>query len=208
MLKPAKLRTLAPLVASFCAALLMFGQTAMLHAQDNNNVLGLPAVPQVPAASAAKSGAVPAAVSAAPGEAVIKSAISGNIKLASFYQVGLVTVRVATDKTYVGSALRAQALQAARLVQRDARLSCGKLCKPGPMPPPKLLADNTLSFDLVLSGYAGIISTVDMVNLVSAKPIGPGGKSVPAPVSASVVAATPTAAAPASEAPASSTTLR
>ena len=191
------------------AALLVFGYPAALHAQNSNNVLGLPAVPQTPQMpQTAASGAKPGPVPGAPLDADTKSAISGNIKLASFYQEGLVTVRVATDKAYVGSAPRAQALQAARLVQRDIRLSCGKLCKPGLMPAPTLLPDNTLSFDLVLSGYAGILSTADMVNLVSAKPISPGAKAVPAPVSASVAAATPTAAVPASDTPASGATPR
>lgn len=191
------------------AALLLVGNLPGLHAQNNSNVLGLPAVPQTPqlpqtAASGAKSGSVPGT----PPDADFKSAISGNIKLASFYQAGLVTVRVGTSKTYLGSAPRAQALQAARLVQRDIRLSCGKLCKPGPMPTPTLLPDNTLSFDLVLSGYAGILSTADMVNLVSAKPISPGAKAVPAPVSASVAAPTPTAAVQPSDVPASAATPR
>ena len=206
-------------VQTCSAALVVFGNPTGLHAQSSNNVLGLPAVPQTPPApQASASGAKAGAPPGAPSDADIKSVLSGNIKLASYYQADLVTVRIATDKTYLGSAQRGQALQAARLVQRDVRLSCGKLCKPGPMPTPKLLADNTLSFDLVLSGYAGIISTVDMVNLISAKPIGPGAKSVPAPVSASVAAATPTTAAaasdvsasgaPASDAPASGTAPR
>ena len=185
------------------AALLLFGYVPGLHAQNSNNVLGLPAVPQSTA-----SGAKPGALPTKPIDADAKAAISGNIKLASFYQEGLVTVRVGTDKTYLGSAPRAQALQAARLVQRDIRLSCGKLCKPGLMPAPTLLPDNTLSFDLVLSGYAGILSTADMVNLVSAKPISPGAKAVPAPVSASVAAPTPTAAVQPSDVPASAATPR
>lgn len=192
------------------AALLLFGHASSgLHAQNSNNVLGLPAVPQTPQVpQGSASGAKPGALPTTPIDTDAKAAISGNIKLASFYQEGLVTVRVVTDRTYVGSAPRAQALQAARLVQRDIRLSCGKLCKPGLMPAPTLLPDNTLSFDLVLNGYAGILSTADMVNLVSAKPISPGAKAVPAPVSASVAAATPTIAAPASDTPASGATPR
>ena len=192
------------------AALLLFGYVPGLYAQDSNNVLGLPAVPQtLTIPQSAASGVKPGVLPAKPIDADAKAAISGNIKLASFYQKGLVTVRVGTDKTYLGSAPRAQALQAARLVQRDIRLSCGKLCKPGLMPAPTLLPDNTLSFDLVLSGYAGILSTADMVNLVSAKPISPGAKAVRAPVSASVAAATPTTTAvPASDTPASGATPR
>lgn len=200
-----------------CAALLLVG-TAALHAQDSNNVLGLPAVPQVPqppaAAGASGPAAKPAAASAVS-DAQIKSALSGNMSLASFYQPDLVTVRVTTAKAYLGEVPRVQALQAARLVQRDIRLSCGKLCKPGPMPAPTLQANNTLIFDLVLSGYAGKISTADMVNLISAKPIAPGSQPVAAPIAVAVATGPITASvtslpagaspqtAPSSEAPAS-----
>jgi hypothetical protein len=177
--------------------MLIAGHANVSHAQNNNNILGLPAVPQAPQAAASGTpSAKPGTVPVAPSDAEIKAAISGSIKLASFYQEGLVIVRVETVKTYIGGVQRAQALQAARLVQRDVRLSCGKLCKPAPMPSPTLLANNTLSFDMVISGYSGTISTADMVNLVSAKPISPGGK--PAPVAATPVlpvTATPTSAA-------------
>lgn len=153
---------------------MLVGNTALLHAQDSNNVLGLPAVPQGPAAAA--STAQKPATPVKPSEAEIKSVLSGNLRLASFYPEGLIIVRVATDKTFVGDALRAQALQAARLVQRDARLACGKLCKPAPMPAPTLQPDNTLSFDVVVSGYEGAMSSADMVNLVSGKRVGPAAK--------------------------------
>ena len=148
-------------------AVLLINHLPALHAQDADNILGLPAVPQGPAlgASAAKNPAVPLK----PSEADIKSVLSGNLKLASFYQEGLVTLRVATDKTFVGEVARAQALQA-------ARQACGKLCKPAPMPAPTLQPDNTLSFDVVVSGYEGVMSTADMVNLVSGKRVGASAK--------------------------------
>lgn len=159
-----------------CMALLVLGHTALLHAQDANNILGLPAVPQnIPATAA--SGTKKPDAPAKPTEADIKSALSGNLRLASFYQDGLITIRVMTDKIYVGNTVRAQALQAARLVQRDARLACGKQCRPAPMPAPTLQPDNTLSFDIVVSGYEGVMSTPDMVNLVSGKRVGPAVKT-------------------------------
>ena len=153
---------------------LLVSHTTLLFAQDSNNILGLPAVPQGPAAvaSTAKGPAVPTK----PSDADIKSALSGNLKLASFYPEGLIIVRVTTDKTFAGGVIRAQALQAARLVQRDARLACGKLCKPAPMPAPTLLPDNTLSFDVVVSGYQGAMGSTDMVNLVSGKRVGASTK--------------------------------
>jgi hypothetical protein len=164
---------MAKVVSLMCMALLA-SHLPLLHAQDSNNVLGLPAVPQGPApgASATKKPAAPAK----PTDAEIKSVLAGNLKLASFYPEGFIIVRVSTDKTFVGDAVRAQALQAARLVQRDARLACGKLCKPAPMPAPELQPDNTLSFDIVVSGYEGIMSTPDMINLVSGKRVGVAAK--------------------------------
>ena len=189
-------------LSSVSTAMLLLAHPAA-DAQDGANVLGLPAVPQTPqVVRPSPSSSKPAAAPGTPNDSDIKSALSGNISLASFYQVGLVTVRVTTTRAFVGNAPRAQALQAARLIQRDVRIGCGKLCKPGPMPAPSLLANNTLSFDMVISGYVGTLSTADMVNLLNAKAIGPGGKAAPAPVpvpvdvKASTASAAPLAAAP------------
>lgn len=148
-----------------------------VQAQDANNILGLPAVPQNPAL-AASSGkkAAPPAGTGKPGEAEIKSVLSGNLKLASFYPEGQIIVRVTSDKTFAGDTARGQALQAARLVQRDVRIACSKLCKPAPMPAPTLQPDNTLTFDIVVSGYEGVMSSTDMINLVSGKRVGPAAK--------------------------------
>ena len=44
------------------------------------------------------------------------------------------------------------------------------------MPAPTLQPDNTLSFDVVVSGYEGVMSTTDMVNLVSGKRVGASAK--------------------------------
>ena len=167
---------MAKVLSLMCMALLS-SYLPLLHAQDINNILGLPAVPQntspaAPTSSAAKKPAVPAK----PSDADIKSVLSGNLKLASFYPEGLIIVRVATDKTFVGDTVRAQALQAARLVQRDARVACGKLCKSAPMPAPTLQPDNTLIFDVVISGYEGTMSSADMINLVSGKRVGAAAK--------------------------------
>ena len=44
------------------------------------------------------------------------------------------------------------------------------------MPAPRLQTDNTLSFDVVVSGYQGAMSSADMVNLVSGKRVGASAK--------------------------------
>lgn len=95
---------------AMATATLLFSHPPALLAQDANNILGLPAVPQnpAPAASGAKKPATPV-TAAKPTEADIKSALSGNLRLASFYPEGLIIVRVATDKTFVGNAARTHA---------------------------------------------------------------------------------------------------
>ena len=176
--------------AVICFGLCM-GFALLANAQDSNNVLGLPAVPQ--GATSAASGAKGATAPAKPLEIEDKSLISGPMELASFYRPGEVTVRVVTQKTFAGPELRAKALKAARLVQRDISLSCGKLCTPGLMPAPALLPDNRLTFNLVLTGYVGLISSPDMINLVTAQPISPGTKAASsgAPAQPAALAAVP-----------------
>jgi hypothetical protein len=160
--------------------LLGLGQVPLLYAQDANNVLGLPAVPQRPAAPpTAGASAAQKAVATKPTDAQIKSVLSGKITAASSYQNGLLTVRVTTEKTFMDNAARAQALQAARLIQRDARLACGNLCKPATMPVPVIQANNTLSFDIVVDGYQGNMSTPDMINLISGKRVGAAAQTAP-----------------------------
>ena len=165
---------------------------AALYAQDANNILGLPAVPQGPATnnSSKKLPVLPNAPSE-PSEGEIKSMLSGSMGLASSYQNGLITVRVTTGKAYKGDNIRKQILQAARLVQRDVGGACGKLCKPAAMLAPRFQPDNTLTFDIVIQGYAGLLSTTDMVNLVSGKSISPAAAPAPAAVPAAVKPSAP-----------------
>lgn len=159
--------------------------TPSLHAQDANNVLGLPAVPQRPAAPA--SGTAPAnnkPAAARPTDAQIKAVLSGKINAATSYQDGLVTLRISTERLFIDSEQRARALQAAKLIQRDVRLACGTLCEPAPMPAPALQADNTLSFDIVVKGYVGSMSNADMINLVSGERVKGATQVAPAAVPA------------------------
>ena len=180
-----------------CLALLL-NMSPAIHAQDANNILGLPAVPQARAADGTfiKSPVTPTGpVEASEGE--IKAMLSGSMALASLYQNGQITVRVTTGKAFTGDKTRRQILQAARLVQRDVVVPCGKLCKPAAMPAPKFLPDNTLTFDIVIQGYAGLLSTTDMINLVSGKSISPATGPAPVAVAVPTVPAVPaTPAAP------------
>lgn len=165
-------------MAAMCTGLLAASHAPLLQAQDSNNILGLAPVPQSPApsASAAKKSTTPAK----PTETDIKSVLAGSIKLVSFYDGDLLTVRATTAKAFTDAKSREQALQAAKLFQRDARPACGNLCKVTSTPPPKLLEDNTLSFDVVVKGYAGQMSVADMINLVSGKRISAAAPAAPA----------------------------
>jgi hypothetical protein len=204
-----------------CALMLA---TSSVHAQSN--VLGLPAVPQnpvQPAASApgpapagspatAASGAAkrkPAAAASAASaaqagpppqqinDADAKAVLSGGVVMASSYVGKVATVRVTTNNTYRGEALRRQALNAARLVQRDLALSCAWQCKPAPMPPPKLLADDKLQFDMVIDNYPRVLSYDDMIAMLLGKPLAvtpkPAATATAAPPTPSAPTASPTA---------------
>ena len=175
---------------------LLFNMSPAIHAQDANNILGLPAVPQARAADGSfiKSPVAPTGP-LEPSEGEIKSMLSGSMVLASVYQNGQITVRVTTSKAFTGDKTRRQILQAARLVQRDVAGPCGKLCKPAAMPAPKFLPNNTLTFDIVIQGYSGLLSTTDMVNLVSGNSISPA--TGPAPVAVAVPAVPTVQATPA-----------
>ncbi len=198
--------------------LVVCSASASLLAQPEANVLGLPAVPQVkapseavpsgtpgassaakpgaqtsvnPSASAPKAGAS-APVNQAANDSALKSVLSGGITMASSYGNTTTTVRVTTANTYPSAALAAQAIAAARLVQRDLKLSCGKLCKPAPMPAPQILKDGTLQFDMVIDGYQGPLSNDDMLSMMMAKPL-------PVPAAAKLAAPQPPAAAAAAK---------
>ncbi len=194
------------LVLTLCTALPSYAQEV--------NVLGLPAVPQSPAAStpgAAPGSAVGASAArktasgagANPASAVplsdsqIKSVISGGVTMASSYVLRTATVRVTTNNIYQTEEQRKTAISAGRLVQRDLRISCGKQCKPAAnMPTPKILPDGKLQFDMVIDDYPRVLTQDDMIAMVLGNPLAVLPKTAPA--SAPAAPTTPAPAAPAS----------
>jgi hypothetical protein len=180
------------LAISFLASLPAYGQ---------GNVLGLPAVPQkAPAATPAAS---PAASAATPQQRdeQAKSVLSGGVTLASNYDGRTVSVVVTTNNTYTTEEQRKAAFKAARLVQRDVKVSCAKQCKAATnMPAPQILPEGKLQFAMVVNDYPRALSNEDMVALLLGKPL------AVIPVAAPKAAATdaPASAAPASSAPAPS----
>jgi hypothetical protein len=160
------------------------------------NVLGLPIVPQTPidppqaaqpavgAASAPKGAkavrpkgaASSAALPIAPlvNDADAKSVLNGGVTMATSYTHTLATLRITTNTLYKEDTVRKQALTAGRLVQRDLYMACGKQCRPGSMPAPKLLPDGKLQFDLVVDGFNRAINSDDMMNMLLGRPLAVG----------------------------------
>ncbi len=205
MQRPKYLPAIA-LCASLCAALPAYGQS---------NVLGLPAVPQTassatPAGSAAGKGAQPAASAATPQQLddQAKSVLSGGVTLASNYDGRTVTVVVITNNTYTSQEQRKAALKAARLVQRDVKVSCAKQCKAAAsMPAPKILPSGKLEFAMVVNDYPRPLSNDDMVALLLGRPLAVIAQAGPQPAASG--ASAPGASAPANvpvSPPAGSTT--
>jgi hypothetical protein len=182
------------------------------------NVLGLPIVPQTPidppqaAQPAAGSASAPkgakavrptgaasnAALPIAPpvNDADAKSVLNGGVTMATSYTHTLATLRITTNTLYKDETQRKQALTAGRLVQRDLYMACGKQCRPGSMPAPKLLPDGKLQFDLIVDGFNRVINNDDMMNMLLGRPLAVGAAS-PAIAAMAPGKAVPSAPAPA-----------
>ncbi len=132
------------------------------------NILGLPATPQT-AASGAKGAPAPSVPLIRDVDS--KAILSGGMQMASSYQGKITTVRVTTVNPFTSPEQRAQALAAARLMQRDVPLSCGKQCKSAAMPEPKLLPDGKVQFDLNIEGFPRILDREDMINMIKGVPL-------------------------------------
>jgi hypothetical protein len=186
------------LVFTLCAVL-------QAHAQSQSNVLGLPAVPQTPAASEPAPGAARKTASGvAPplSDSQIKSVISGGVTMASSYVQRTATVRVTTNNIYQTEEQRKAAINAGRLVQRDVRISCGKQCKPAAnMPAPKILPDGKLQFDMVIDDYPRVLTQDDMIAMVLGNPLAVVPTAAPASAPAAPAPVAPAPVAPAASAP-------
>jgi hypothetical protein len=213
--RPSALRALLRSAFACCAA-------TAICAYAQPNVLGLPAVPQntgpttmivpVPipaaAASAAKrkagAGVQPTQTAILQGPQIrdseAKAVLSGGVTMVSSYTDKIGTVRVTTNTVYAGVPLRRQALNAARLVQRDLALACAWQCKPAAMAAPTLLADGKLQFEMAIDPYPRVLSYDDMVAMLLGKPLAVVPKPGAAGLTVTVVPAAP--AAPASASPA------
>jgi hypothetical protein len=210
-----------PLFCLFTLVASLWAHSALAQ----GNVLGLPAVPQTPVdlpvaapdaanpASAAKRGkavrpkagdaaaAAPLPIQPMVNDADAKSVLNGGVTMATSYTHTLATLRITTNTQYKEDTQRKQALTAGKLVQRDLYMACGKQCRPGSMPAPKLLPDGKLQFDLVVDGFNRVINHDDMMNMLLGRPLAVGAAS---PAIAAMAAGKPAPATPTAKAPAPS----
>ena len=135
-----------------------------------------------------------------------KSVLSGGVTMASSYEGKIATVRVTTNNLYQGEVYRAQAIKAAKLVQRDLVTSCAWQCKPAPMPAPVILADGKLQFVMAVDNYPRVFSYDDMITMLMGTPLAvakptatatAGAPAVPANAAPARAAAVPIVPAPA-----------
>jgi hypothetical protein len=122
---------------------------ALAHAEAN--VLGLPAVPQPKPGSSAPAAAPagkPVAGASAAVTPVDRSVLAGEMGLQHSSLNGVGRVVYTTKATFATAGMQGAALAAARAVQRDITLACGKQCKPEKMAAPKIIPSGQLQFEL------------------------------------------------------------
>ena len=128
-------------------------------------------MPSAPAKPGAKGVAKSAGAEAAPTGPVNKSILNGQVTMKLVLEPNAVQrVQIVTGRPFA-PADQFAALDAARAVQRDIPLSCGKLCKAGKMTPPSINKDGFLSFDMAIQGLPYGLSTQDIALLLQANPL-------------------------------------
>ncbi len=140
------------------------------YAQEAN-VLGLPAIPQ----------AKPGAAVAAPGSASKptkpidsspnRDALAGEMSLQHSALNGLGRLVITTKSVFSSQATQGSAIDAARLVQRDLTIACGKQCKPEKMASPKILPSGQLEFELAFRPLYQHLNQAQFLAALQSKPI-------------------------------------
>jgi hypothetical protein len=114
-----------------------------------------------------------------------KSALNGVVQASVSYSGKDAQVMVFSKKRYTHTAEQTQALQAARLIQRDVALFCGSHCQALPMPSPELQADGRLRFVLRLTGLGRQLFQEELQALLSGSTGLPEARPQPNPSSPS-----------------------
>ena len=128
-------------------------------------------MPSAPVKAGGKAPGKPVAADPAPNGPVNKGVLNGQVVMKLLVEPnGVQRVQIVTGRPYAPVDQFA-ALDAARAVQRDVGLSCGKLCKPAKMTPPAINKDGFLSFDMAVQGLPFGLSTQDISLLLQASPL-------------------------------------
>lgn len=128
-------------------------------------------MPSAPVKPGAKGAAKASAAEPVPSGPVNKSILNGQVTMKLVVEPNAVQrVQIVTGRPFAPVDQFA-ALDAARAVQRDIPLSCGKLCKPARMTPPSINKDGFLSFDMAIQGLPYGLSTQDIALLLQANPL-------------------------------------
>ncbi len=179
-----------------CISFLIFVCLGAAASAQESNILGLPAVPQTTASGAKivpNTGPLIRDVEA-------KAILSGGVQMVSSYLDKQAMVKVTTINPFATEDQRRQAVEAARLVQRDLPLSCQSQCKPArTMASPKILPDGKLQFDMVIEGFPRLLDRDDMVNMIKGVPLAQKAAAPVKPASAPKSAASKPAAAKAAD---------
>lgn len=96
-----------------------------------------------------------------------KAVLNGEVQASVSYQGKDVQVLVLSKKRFHKPVQQAQAVQAARLIQRDVAVFCGSHCQALPMPMPQLQASGQLRFVLRLTGLGRQLFQEELQALLS-----------------------------------------
>lgn len=121
--------------------------------------VGKAAVPR-PAASAP----------AAPQTPVDKEILNGPVTVKVDVEGAVQRITIQSQRPYAPVHQYA-ALDAARAVQRDVPVACGKLCRPSRMTAPRIDAQGVLKFDIAVQGLDRNLTLPDITALLQGNPL-------------------------------------
>ena len=182
-------------ISAFAICFSFFAASAL--AQEAN-VLGLPAVPQPKPGAASNAGNSASAPKASPIAPINRDLLSGEMGLQHSALNGLGRLIVTTRSTFTTAGAKSNAIDAARSVQRDLSIACGKQCKPEKMTPPKILPGGQLEFELSVRPLHQHLTQAQFLAALQSKPLNltPAQLAVPSPAPVTASPAAESSAAP------------
>jgi hypothetical protein len=156
------------------------------------NILGLPAVPQVKpgvASSAGKAASASApAPKATPSIDPSRDILAGELGLQHSAINGVGRLILTTRSSFATAGAKANAIDAARAVQRDLVNACAKQCKPLKMAVPKIIASGQLEFELVFSPLYQHLNQAQFLAALQSKPLNLTAAQLAAPAASAQAA--------------------